>query len=138
MDLDLKGENFTWFSNSRNGFVTREKIDRALANWEWIFMYQNASLSLMPAVSSYHCPLILDVILVHRVGKHFKFEVYWADHEDCFNVVKMGWCKEEQNSNEWDKISRKINNKELKKWSKVTFKRADREIQRMKEELKRL
>ncbi|RYR09735.1 hypothetical protein Ahy_B05g078136 [Arachis hypogaea] len=117
MDLDLKGGKFTWFSNPRNGFVTREKIDRALANWEWMSMYQNASLSLMSAVSSDHCPLILDVIPVHRVRKYFKFEAYWADHEDCSNVVKRGWCKEEQNGDEWDKISRKINNckEELKK-----------------------
>ncbi|XP_020961289.1 uncharacterized protein LOC110263815 [Arachis ipaensis] len=115
-------------------------MNRALANWKWMFMYQNASLSLMPAVSSDHYPLILDVIPVHRVEKHFKFEAYWADHKDCFNVVKRGWCKEEQNGDEWDKISKKINNckEELKKWSKITFKRADREIQRMKKELKRL
>ncbi|RYR73539.1 hypothetical protein Ahy_A02g007922 [Arachis hypogaea] len=34
MDLDLKREKFTWSSNPINGFVTREKIDRALANWK--------------------------------------------------------------------------------------------------------
>nr|XP_025605294.1 uncharacterized protein LOC112696649 [Arachis hypogaea] len=112
----------------------------ALVNWEWMSMYQNASLSLMSAVSSDHCPLILDVIPVHRVRKYFKFEAYWADHKDCSNVVKRGWCKEEQNGDEWDKISRNINNckGELKKWSKVIFKRADREIQKMKDELKKL
>ncbi|RYR78811.1 hypothetical protein Ahy_A01g003669 [Arachis hypogaea] len=122
MDLDLKGGKFTWFSNPRNGFVIREKIDMALVNWEWMSMYQNASLSLMSAVSSDHCPLILDVIPVHRVRKYFKFEAYWADHKDCSNVVKRGWCKEEQNGDEWDKISRNINNckGELKKWS-ITF-----------------
>lgn len=27
LDLDLKGCGFTWFSNPRNGFVTKEKLD---------------------------------------------------------------------------------------------------------------
>ncbi|XP_072066501.1 uncharacterized protein [Arachis hypogaea] len=48
MDLDLKGGRFTWFSNPRNGFVTRERLDRALANWAWRMVYQNATLTALP------------------------------------------------------------------------------------------
>ncbi|RYR20262.1 hypothetical protein Ahy_B03g065360 [Arachis hypogaea] len=88
MDLDLKGERFTWFSYPRNGFITREKIDRALANWEWRALYHHASLIALPAI----------------------------------------------------RITRKIENckEELKNWSKKTFKRADKEIYTLKDELKKL
>ncbi|XP_072077755.1 uncharacterized protein [Arachis hypogaea] len=30
MDLELQGSKYTWFSNPRNGFVTKERIDRNL------------------------------------------------------------------------------------------------------------
>lgn len=42
MDLELQGCNYTWVSNPRNGFVTREKIDRVLANWSWRQMFPHA------------------------------------------------------------------------------------------------
>ncbi|RYQ93634.1 hypothetical protein Ahy_B09g099893 [Arachis hypogaea] len=83
IDLELKGGGFTWFSNPRNGFVTRERIDRALGNWEWRMMYPHAYLSSMPAISLDHSPLILDLNPVHNVRRSFKFEAFWADHEDC-------------------------------------------------------
>ncbi|RYR76327.1 hypothetical protein Ahy_A01g000925 [Arachis hypogaea] len=88
MDLYLKGGRFTWFGNPRNGFVTREMIDRALVNWEWRLLFENASLSTMPAISSDHCPLILDPKPVYKISKSFKFEVFWADHKECENIVK--------------------------------------------------
>ncbi|RYQ90863.1 hypothetical protein Ahy_B09g096824 [Arachis hypogaea] len=76
MDLDLKGGRFTWFSNPRNGFVTRERIDRALVNWEWRLLFENASLTTMPAISSDHSLLILELKSVYRIRKSFKFEAF--------------------------------------------------------------
>ena len=35
MDLAFKGCKFTWTTNPRDGIVTKKRIDRALANWEW-------------------------------------------------------------------------------------------------------
>ncbi|RYQ97316.1 hypothetical protein Ahy_B08g093351 [Arachis hypogaea] len=91
IDLDLKGSRFTWFSNPRNGFVTRERIDRAMANWEWWSLNQHASLSALPAVSSDHCPLVLKLEQNIRIQKAFKFEAYWTDHKECKEIVKKGW-----------------------------------------------
>ncbi|RYR51272.1 hypothetical protein Ahy_A06g026296 [Arachis hypogaea] len=38
MDLELQGTKYTWFSNPRNGFVTKERIDRdfLLRNGRWL------------------------------------------------------------------------------------------------------
>nr|XP_029146216.1 uncharacterized protein LOC114924798 [Arachis hypogaea] len=90
MDLDIKGGRFTWFGNPRNGVVTRERIDRALVNWEWRVLYQQASLKALPAISSDHCPLVLDVNQVQRIEKTFKFEAFWTDHEECENTDRKG------------------------------------------------
>ncbi|RYR66792.1 hypothetical protein Ahy_A03g012857 [Arachis hypogaea] len=118
---------FTWFSNPRNGCVTREKIDRALVNWECRVLFENASLLTMPAISSDHCLLFLDPKLVYRTSKSFKFETFWADHEECKNIVKKEWEKEVSQSCEWTRITRSMNNckEELKKLE-------------LKEELKKL
>ncbi|RYR42375.1 hypothetical protein Ahy_A08g038844 [Arachis hypogaea] len=76
IDLELKGGRFTWFSNLRNEFVTRERIDRALGNWKWRMMYPHAYLSSMPAIRSDHSPLILYLNPVHNVRRSFKFEAF--------------------------------------------------------------
>ncbi|RYR34020.1 hypothetical protein Ahy_A10g048732 [Arachis hypogaea] len=81
MEVDLKGSIYTWFSNSRNNFVTRERLDRVLVNWKWLQMYQNVILKAAPAISSDHCALILETQPRGLIKKEFKFEVFWADHE---------------------------------------------------------
>ncbi|XP_072058205.1 uncharacterized protein [Arachis hypogaea] len=140
MDLDLKGGRFTWFSNPRNVFITREKIDRVLANWEWRALYQQASLTALPAISSDHCPIVLNINQIQRREMSFKFEAFWVDHDECENVVRKGWDKWNIHGCDWKGITRKMENckEELKKWSKKTFKRADKEIHKLKDELKKL
>ncbi|RYR03725.1 hypothetical protein Ahy_B06g082969 [Arachis hypogaea] len=102
MDLDLKGGRFTWFSNPRNGFITREKIDRALANLEWRVLYQHASLIALPAISSDQCPIVLNINQIQRREECFKFEAFWADHDECENAVRKGWDKENIHGCNWE------------------------------------
>ncbi|XP_020970175.1 uncharacterized protein LOC110268393 [Arachis ipaensis] len=140
MDLDIKGGRFTWFGNPRNGFITRERIDRALVNWEWRVLYQQASLKALPAISSDHCPLVLDINQVQKIDKSFKFEAFWTDHEECEDIVRKGWEKEDVQGCAWKGITTRMENckEELRKWSRRTIKRADKEIHKLKEELKKL
>ncbi|XP_057761078.1 uncharacterized protein LOC130981503 [Arachis stenosperma] len=140
MDLDIKGGRFTWFGNPRNGVITRERIDRALVNWEWRALYQQASLKTLPAISSDHSPLILNMNQIQKTEKNFKFEAFWTDHEECENIVKRGWEKEDIQGCVWKGITRRMENckEELTNWSKKTLKRADKEICKLKEELKKL
>ncbi|XP_072076444.1 uncharacterized protein [Arachis hypogaea] len=140
MDLDIKGGRFTWFGNPRNGFITRERIDRALVNWEWRVLYQQASLKALPAISSDHCPLVLDINQVQKIEKSFKFEAFWTDHEECENIVRKGWEKEDVQGCAWKGITTRMKNckEELRKWSRRTIKRANKEIHKLKEELKKL
>ncbi|XP_016191761.1 uncharacterized protein LOC107632609 [Arachis ipaensis] len=133
MDLELQGTKYTWFSNPRNGFVTKERINRVLANWEWREAFQHATLSALPAISSDHMPLVLNVTSRGIRTKCFKFEAFWADHADCGNIIRKGWnsvC----NSlvDHWTNLSRRMNSckQELVKWSKANFKRVDIEIQK--------
>ncbi|RYR47014.1 hypothetical protein Ahy_A07g032908 [Arachis hypogaea] len=112
MDLDLKGNKFTWFSNPKNGFVTRERIDRVLVNWQWREKFQHAILEALPAIN----------------------------HEECCNVINKGWNKEITRGTAWTNIIQRMKNckEELRKWSRTTFKRTDKEILKMKKELRKL
>ncbi|XP_015946638.1 uncharacterized protein LOC107471660 [Arachis duranensis] len=139
-DLELQGMKYTWFSNPRNGCVTKERLDRALVNWEWRRVFEHATLSALPHISSDHCPLVLNVKPRGRRIKNYKFEAYWVDHVDCDTVIRRGWTAAAIGANHWTDLNRKILNckKELNKWSKATFKRADIEIQNLKFHLKQM
>ncbi|RYR05787.1 hypothetical protein Ahy_B06g085598 [Arachis hypogaea] len=76
MDIDLKGGKFTWFSNPRNSFVTRERLDR------------NATLTALPVIGSNHCPLVLRLEPKEKFERHFKYKAYWEDHKDCEKIIK--------------------------------------------------
>ncbi|RYQ82617.1 hypothetical protein Ahy_B10g101199 [Arachis hypogaea] len=82
MDLELKGNKFTWFSNPRNGLVTRERLDRAMVNWKWRQAFSNASLTALPTITSDHCPLILNLKPNRNVPRQFKYEAYWDDKKE--------------------------------------------------------
>jgi hypothetical protein len=47
MELELKGFKFTWASNPREGFVTKEKLDICLANWNWRILFPNTSATAL-------------------------------------------------------------------------------------------
>ncbi|RYR72279.1 hypothetical protein Ahy_A02g006475 [Arachis hypogaea] len=64
------------FSNPRNGFVTRERLDRVFVNWEWRRLYQNATLTALPAIGSDHYPLVLRLEPREKFERHFKYKAY--------------------------------------------------------------
>lgn len=90
MDLDLKGNKFTWLSNPRSGVVIKEKLDRVLANWSFRSMFPNAIAEGLPFISSDHAPILFHIDPKGRSGRCFKYEAFWEDHEECREVVDQG------------------------------------------------
>ncbi|RYR18269.1 hypothetical protein Ahy_B03g062876 [Arachis hypogaea] len=137
IDIDLKGNKYTWFSNPRNNVITRKRLDRVLVNWKWLQIYQNVNLRASPAVTSDHCALILDTQQRVRIKKDFKFEAYWVEHEECKEVIQRSWKWEDGSRNCWNQFTKKRNRciRELMEWSSRKFKRADKKIERKKIEL---
>ncbi|KAJ1411448.1 Endonuclease/exonuclease/phosphatase superfamily [Sesbania bispinosa] len=107
LELDLKGNRFTWFSNPREGIVTREKLDRALINWLWFSLYPNAIVTAYPAISSDHSPILLDINPEESSGQSFKYEVLWDDHPNCKDIVKQGWNQAESQEVGWNDFRKK-------------------------------
>ena len=140
MDMEVKGCRFTWMSNPRNGFMTKERIDRLLVNWEWRQTFPNAVVTAYPSISSDHTPLVL--ICKPKVGDGglFKYEAFWEEHEDCNRVIGDGWSKWEENEDPWNTLLNKVNSckKDLTAWNKAKFKNAAKEIAKLKEQLAKL
>lgn len=87
MDMELKGEKFTWRSNPRNGFVTRERIDRVLVNWPWRCGYPHALVLSLLIITSDHAPLVLQLPPKNKSGVQFKYEAYWDDREEFKDII---------------------------------------------------
>lgn len=132
MDMELKGCRFTWSNNRVVGYV-RERIDRAAVNARWRLCFPDADLVALPAVGPDHSPLILNLRRQStRRKKLFRYEEFWETSADLPDVIRRSWNGESGVS-----LGCKINSirETLDKWSRDNFKRADKEIRRLKKEL---
>ncbi|KAF7837557.1 reverse transcriptase [Senna tora] len=135
-DMDLKGCRFTWCNNREEGCV-RERIDRCVTNGAWRRVFSLAWLEAIPALESDHTPLILRFFNHgQRTNRTFKFEQYWLENEQCIPLIRESLGREFM-PNCFDAISQKIAvvSKDLQEWDQNTFKRADKEITRLKKKL---
>ncbi|KAJ1415320.1 hypothetical protein SESBI_18277 [Sesbania bispinosa] len=123
MDLVIKGCRFSWYSNPRNGFVTREKLDKILVTWERRSLFPDALAISVPATSSDHTPVILWPRPKFKGGKYFRFEAFWEEHEECGDVIQQGWYQSSNNS---------------QRWHQQTFRRADKQISHLNQELQKI
>ncbi|KAJ1395658.1 Ribonuclease H-like superfamily [Sesbania bispinosa] len=91
IELEGKGCKFTWESNPRDGVVTKEKLDRALANWHWRRLFPHANVLVLPPISSDHSPLIIFPRPRDSNGGQLKFEAIWEEHPQCAETVENSW-----------------------------------------------
>ena len=77
-DLGFQGYPFTWSNKRLGGANTKVRLDRAIANKEWIDKYQMSNVTHLSSHASDHLPIILQSqcyqLQRHRRGKGFKFE----------------------------------------------------------------
>ncbi|MCI42672.1 endonuclease/exonuclease/phosphatase family protein, partial [Trifolium medium] len=68
-------------------------LDRAMANVEWLQMFQEVRLLNLVATKSDHSPIMLNRFKGEKHGRHrrFRFENIWLLEPDIAEVVKEGW-----------------------------------------------
>jgi hypothetical protein len=90
-DMDFSGDPFTW----RRGQI-RERLDRAIADDNWMQMFPNASLSHLDCIKSDHRPILLEteqtVLLSHSNGS-IKFEAKWLKEDGFRDIVANAWTQ---------------------------------------------
>ena len=71
--------------------MIRERLDRALVNLLWEETYPCSQVQNLPAVRSDHSPLIMNIEYHDKKApRKFKFEIVWAEMEECGEVIRKG------------------------------------------------
>lgn len=137
MDLEFKGNAFTWTNNQREEANICERIDRAMANVEWRQHFPKAQVFHEVVLGSDHCPLILNCTLpLKRVPKLFKFESMWSTHPTCEDIISDSWDSRVQGSSMF-RLAQKLRNcrQSLKEWSAKEFGNNKRKLEALKSQL---
>ncbi|KAF3659996.1 hypothetical protein FXO38_12355 [Capsicum annuum] len=97
IEYSVKGEqigesrSFTW--TNHHVFI---KIDRALANGDWMLLYPQAQVYVMNPHFSDHSPLKIKISEDIKGGpKSFRFINYLKQHDDFIEVVRHGWAQQQ-------------------------------------------
>ena len=94
LDLGFTGLYFTWQGN-RHGHVVWERLDRGVANYDWMAKFPAATVSHLHCIASDHRPIPLLFDLngesVRWKCKPFRFEEMWLADRGCSDAVKKAW-----------------------------------------------
>jgi hypothetical protein len=94
-DLGYRGSKFTWSNGHPKETFMKERLDRAVANKEWCGLFKNREVSVLPARTSDHKPLLLSIFEENAARPHFqksfKFKAHWLADSECMEVITNAW-----------------------------------------------
>ncbi|KAJ7963505.1 Endonuclease/exonuclease/phosphatase family protein [Quillaja saponaria] len=92
--LGAKGPKYTW-KGSNQGFYGHvfKRLDRALANSDWVSQFPQAVVKVLPRIKSDHNLLLVDTTgLINYSGqKPFRFEAIRITHKDISIFINAQW-----------------------------------------------
>lgn len=97
----MAGYPFTYFNKHKGINETRARLDRAVANKDWIIMFPKAKVIHEFANSSDHNPIIMSLIdsdmkKCNSSQREFKFEPMWLRDKNFKQIVEWSWCNARQ------------------------------------------
>jgi hypothetical protein len=123
VDLGFFGNPFTW-SNHREGIsLIKQRLDRGIASTQWIYLFPFFSILHLPALSSDHNLIILDIATPNlHLPRPFRFEEFWTKHPDCRSTILAAWDSYITGSPAYI-LSRKLKSTKaaLKIWNNLSF-----------------
>ena len=139
VDLGFTGPEFTWHSR-RYGHLIWERLDRGVANYDWLAKFPAASVRHLHYFSSDHRPikLVFDPNSESQrwFRRPFHVKEIWLADRGCSDTVLRAW-EIQQEGTPMFKVSKKLKKckKMLKSWSKDHFGNVKRQIAKTKESL---
>ncbi|KAG6729377.1 hypothetical protein I3842_01G025800 [Carya illinoinensis] len=95
--IQTQGPFFTWSNNRKEGDFTKERLDRALANNNWMHCFTESYCQVIPTIKSDHSPILIHVENTasrRPCNTHlFRFEATWNMKDGISNIIKRRGVK---------------------------------------------
>ncbi|XP_070665195.1 uncharacterized protein [Malus domestica] len=138
-DLGYLGNKFPWATKRGGGITVR--LDRVLANQEWIDLFLSFRVEHLNPTTLDHIPILFEWV-VRKKGKYkkaFRFEEGWTAKEGCQEAVQEGWNSEIVRSAMFQVTEKiKATRVELMKWAKNNERSIPEEIAETEDKLNSL
>ncbi|KAK2365796.1 hypothetical protein QL285_079253 [Trifolium repens] len=95
VDIRLEGHQFTWCKSLETHRRVEERLDRAMANSDWMLLFPEVRLINLLASHSDHNPILLQGVVpsTTRPNRPFRFENSWLKEPDLEDTVREGWIE---------------------------------------------
>jgi hypothetical protein len=95
-DLGYQGPAFTWSNRCEDGALVRARLDRCVANHDWLSIFPNYQVHHAVIASSDHLGLLvlMNTPQASTFGKRkrlFRFEHMWVREPGCEEAIKAAW-----------------------------------------------
>lgn len=84
ISISTTGVPFTWSNGHKDNTIIFERLDKVIANMNWLNSFPSATLHNYPIFGSDHSPILLETSSYRSEnnlgGSSFKFEVMWLSH----------------------------------------------------------
>lgn len=138
--MGFSGYPFTWNNKRSDRANIQVRLDKGMANGDWRLLFLDGMVTHLIAISSNHCPLLLESKTTDReTPKPFKFKYMWIRAADVGQVITEAWNSKVKGQ-PFQLISKLKKTKiALKEWNKSNFGHVQtgiRELTNQIEELK--
>ena len=95
IDMGFRGNPFTWIKFFRDGNAIWERLDRSLANNEWLSRFGGSMVHHLNCSTSDHSPLLIipELVVSSIPSKPFRFKEMWLTEKGCVDTIKVEWGK---------------------------------------------
>ena len=140
-DLSFVGQSFTWCNGHLGEQRMLLRLDRMVANANWMELFQEARVHYFSMSSSDHCLLLLILKKGQpkkSIKKHFFFEAMWMREERCREVVELYW--DSFRGEPKYKITNKLKNcqENLQRWNQRVFGNVNKSLKQKQDRLQLL
>ncbi|XP_059289863.1 uncharacterized protein LOC132043376 [Lycium ferocissimum] len=86
---------YTWTNKRKKYHTISERLDRVMANYEWLNLFPESHVRHLPRIYFDHCPLLLSLdSYYHRGNKIFRLETICTSDPSFQHLVNDVWSQE--------------------------------------------
>lgn len=92
-----RGDYYTWTNKQQGTDRVYSRLDREIANDEWMLQYGHLTTIFGEPFISYHVPILIPFRPPqNHIKVPFRFFNIWADHINFRQIVDEGWSELKQ------------------------------------------